>query len=85
MAGFRRPRAVGGSNLHVQLDGVVFDPAGGEGILIAFAIGLEAPLAFPRAEQRAELGITESLVRFSAGLEHPDDVVEDLLGALDAV
>jgi len=24
-------------------------------------------------------------VRFSAGLEHPDDVVEDLLGALDAV
>jgi O-succinylhomoserine sulfhydrylase len=35
-------------------------------------------------EQRAELGITDGLVRFSAGLEHPDDVVEDLLAALDA-
>jgi len=35
--------------------------------------------------QRAELGITDGLVRFSAGLEHPDDVVEDLLTALDAV
>ena len=36
-------------------------------------------------DQRAELGIGEGLVRFSAGLEHPDDVVEDLLEALDAV
>ncbi len=35
--------------------------------------------------QRAELGIGDGLVRFSAGLEHPDDVVEDLLEALDAV
>jgi O-succinylhomoserine sulfhydrylase len=35
-------------------------------------------------EQRAELGIGDGLVRFSAGLEHPDDVVEDLLEALDA-
>ena len=35
--------------------------------------------------QRAELGIGDGLVRFSAGLEHPDDVVEDLLTALDAV
>jgi O-succinylhomoserine sulfhydrylase len=36
-------------------------------------------------EQRAELGISDGLVRFSAGLEHPDDVIEDLLVALDAV
>jgi O-succinylhomoserine sulfhydrylase len=36
-------------------------------------------------EQRGELGITDGVVRFSAGLEHPDDVVEDLLAALDAV
>jgi O-succinylhomoserine sulfhydrylase len=36
-------------------------------------------------EQRAELGIGDGLVRFSAGLEHPDDVAEDLLTALDAV
>jgi O-succinylhomoserine sulfhydrylase len=35
-------------------------------------------------EQRAELGITDGLIRFSAGLEHPDDVVEDLLAALEA-
>jgi O-succinylhomoserine sulfhydrylase len=35
--------------------------------------------------QRAELGINDGLVRFSAGLEHPDDVVDDLLEALDAV
>lgn len=36
-------------------------------------------------EQRAELGIGDGLVRFSAGLEHPDDIIEDLLAALDAV
>jgi O-succinylhomoserine sulfhydrylase len=36
-------------------------------------------------EQRAELSIGDGLVRFSAGLEHPDDVIEDLLTALDKV
>ncbi len=36
-------------------------------------------------EQRAELGISDGLLRFSAGLEHPDDIVEDLLAALEAV
>jgi O-succinylhomoserine sulfhydrylase len=35
-------------------------------------------------EARAELGISDGLVRFSAGLEHPDDIIEDLLIALDA-
>jgi O-succinylhomoserine sulfhydrylase len=35
--------------------------------------------------QRAELGIGDGLVRFSSGLEHPDDVIEDLLAALDKV
>jgi O-succinylhomoserine sulfhydrylase len=34
--------------------------------------------------QRAELGISDGLIRFSAGLEHPDDIVEDLLSALKA-
>ena len=34
---------------------------------------------------RAEIGVTDGLVRLSAGLEHPDDVVEDLLTALKAV
>ncbi|MFZ0095070.1 MAG: O-succinylhomoserine sulfhydrylase [Pseudolabrys sp.] len=34
-------------------------------------------------EQRAELDIGDGLIRFSAGLEHPDDLIEDLLTALD--
>ncbi len=32
---------------------------------------------------RAELGISEGFVRFSAGLEHRDDLIEDLYGALE--
>jgi O-succinylhomoserine sulfhydrylase len=36
-------------------------------------------------EARAELGITDGMVRLSCGLEHPDDVCEDLLTALDEV
>jgi O-succinylhomoserine sulfhydrylase len=36
-------------------------------------------------EQRAELGIGDGLVRFSAGLEHADDLVDDLLTALEKV
>ena len=34
-------------------------------------------------EARAELGISEGFVRFSAGLEHADDLVEDLHAALE--
>src|SRR5947207_15602130 len=33
---------------------------------------------------RAELGISDGLLRLSCGLEHPDDLVEDLLSALKA-
>jgi O-succinylhomoserine sulfhydrylase len=36
-------------------------------------------------EQRAELGIGDGLVRLSCGLEHADDLIEDLLAALDKV
>jgi len=36
-------------------------------------------------QARAELGITDGLVRFSAGLEHPDDVVDDIVTALKKV
>lgn len=36
-------------------------------------------------EQRAELGISDGLVRLSCGLEHPDDIAEDLLAALEKV
>jgi O-succinylhomoserine sulfhydrylase len=34
-------------------------------------------------ESRAELGISEGFVRFSAGLEHADDLIEDLYAALE--
>jgi O-succinylhomoserine sulfhydrylase len=34
-------------------------------------------------DARAELGISEGFIRFSAGLEHPDDLVEDLAQALE--
>jgi cystathionine gamma-lyase/cystathionine beta-lyase/cystathionine gamma-lyase/homocysteine desulfhydrase len=37
------------------------------------------------AEHRAELGITDGLVRISAGLEDIDDLIEDLAQALDRV
>jgi len=33
---------------------------------------------------RAELGISDGLVRLSCGLEHPDDIVEDVFSALAA-
>ncbi len=35
--------------------------------------------------QRAELGIGDGLVRLSVGLEHADDLIADLLGALEKV
>src|SRR6202012_2424777 len=38
-----------------------------------------------KPEQRAELGISDGLVRVSVGLEQPDDIVEDVIAALDAV
>ena len=34
-------------------------------------------------EARAELGISEGFIRFSAGLEHADDLIEDLEAALE--
>ncbi len=34
-------------------------------------------------EARAELGITDGFIRFSAGLEHADDLIEDLHAALE--
>jgi len=35
------------------------------------------------AERRAGLGLSETLVRLSPGLEHPDDLVEDIVDGLD--
>ena len=36
-------------------------------------------------DQRAELGIGDGLVRLSCGLEHQDDIIADLMTALDQV
>jgi O-succinylhomoserine sulfhydrylase len=36
-------------------------------------------------EVRAELGIGEGFIRYSAGLEHMDDLIEDLFAALETV
>jgi O-succinylhomoserine sulfhydrylase len=36
-----------------------------------------------KPEARAELGISEGLIRFSAGLEHADDLIEDVQAALE--
>ncbi|WP_166416463.1 O-succinylhomoserine sulfhydrylase [Cochlodiniinecator piscidefendens] len=36
-------------------------------------------------DQRADLGITDGLVRISVGIEDTDDLISDLLGALNAV
>ena len=35
-------------------------------------------------EERAKFGITDGLVRFSCGLESPDDIISDLDQALKA-
>ncbi len=35
-------------------------------------------------KQRAQLGIPETLIRYSAGIEDPDDLINDLKQALDA-
>ena len=36
-------------------------------------------------DERARMGITESMVRLSIGVEHPDDLIADISQALDAV
>jgi O-succinylhomoserine sulfhydrylase len=36
-------------------------------------------------EERAELGIGDGFIRFSVGLEHVDDLIEDVQGALEKV
>ena len=37
------------------------------------------------AERRAELGLADTLIRLSPGIEHPDDLVADLIEGLHAV
>ena len=37
------------------------------------------------AERRAELGLADTLIRLSPGIEHPDDLVADLIDGLHAI
>jgi cystathionine gamma-lyase len=37
------------------------------------------------ADQRAALGLSDTLIRLSPGIEHPDDLVEDVLHGLSEV
>ena len=61
-----------------------------------FAVSLgavESILSYPAtmshgsmpAEEREKRGITDGLLRYSVGLEHPDDLVQDLSQALAQV
>jgi O-succinylhomoserine sulfhydrylase len=36
-------------------------------------------------QQRDDLGISDGMVRLSVGLEHPDDLIEDVMTALNAI
>jgi O-succinylhomoserine sulfhydrylase len=36
-------------------------------------------------QARADLGISDGFLRLSVGLEHPDDILEDALAALEKV
>ena len=38
-----------------------------------------------KPEDRAELGISDGTIRLSVGLEHPDDIADDLVTALSKV
>src|SRR3954471_24502243 len=38
-----------------------------------------------KPQQRADLGISDGMVRLSCGLEHPDDLIDDVMTALKAV
>lgn len=35
--------------------------------------------------QRADAGITENMLRLSVGLEHPEDIIEDLRKAMEKI
>ncbi len=51
---------------------------------LVIAIGVhssKAPVFTP--EERAEMGVSDGLVRLSVGLEHADDLVADLRQALE--
>jgi cystathionine beta-lyase/cystathionine gamma-synthase len=92
----RRQMRTGGSVVAIQVAGGAEGAARfAEGCRIAkIALSLGGPetlLTHPATfaarytpAERAELGITDGLIRISVGLEHPDDLQADLAQALDA-
>lgn len=54
---------------------------GGTETLVTHAASMSAATLSP--QERAEMGISDGLVRISVGLEHPDDVIADLVAAID--
>jgi cystathionine beta-lyase/cystathionine gamma-synthase len=91
----RRQMATGGTVVAVEVaggaDGAVRFVEGCRLARIALSLGgpetlLTVPATFAARytpAERAELGITDGLVRISVGLEHPDDLQADLAQSLD--
>jgi cystathionine beta-lyase/cystathionine gamma-synthase len=94
----RRQMALGGGVLSVEVAGGwdggkrfveglrlahLATSLGGPETLVAHAASSFAATVLP--EERRALGIGDGLVRVSVGLEHPDDLMADVVAALDAV
>ena len=86
-----------GGMLSFELDGTTEDASALVSNLDVFTLaeslgGVESLIEQPAVmthqglsrEERTEAGVTDSLVRMSVGIEHPDDLVADLEGAIDA-
>jgi len=93
----KRQMALGGGMLSFEIhggeaagrrfvDGVhlarLANSLGGPDTLVTHPASMTAATLPP--EDRAEQGITDGLIRVSAGIEHPDDIVRDVAQALTA-
>lgn len=87
-----------GGMVSFELDGTVEDASAFVSSLTYFALGeslggVRSLVCLPckmthasiPAETRAELGLSDSLIRLSPGVEHPRDLVADLKSKLDAL
>jgi len=84
-----------GGMVSFELDGTVEDASAFVSSLTYFALGeslggVRSLVCLPckmthasiPAATRAELGLSDTLIRLSPGVEHPKDLVEDIVGAL---
>lgn len=91
----RRQMRAGGSIVVVDLEGgydagvrfvdrvELVTPAlsfGGPETLVTHAASMSAATLSP--QERADMGISDGLLRISVGLEHTDDIIDDVVGAL---